>query len=172
MELKNSAQKLLNQLSSLINSMSDREYTQPLAILHNASLGQHIRHTLEFFVCLKLGVETGIVNYDQREHNKAIENDRIITLSLIDSINAFLDKEHLNKTLVLALSYSEREEDPTQIKTNYYRELAYNIEHGVHHMAIIKIGAFALRPDLLLPKDFGVAASTLRYQKKQQQITS
>jgi hypothetical protein len=44
------------------------------------------------------------------------------------------------------------------------RELVYNIEHVVHHMALVKIGLKELLPDLDLPDDFGVAVSTIRYQ--------
>ena len=168
MELKKAATRILHQLSSFINTIDDNDYAQPLVVLNNATLGQHIRHTLEFFVCLKDGLDEGLINYDKRNHDKSIETDRTIALSIINEICDFLDLDHVDKELLLELSYGEKEEDVNQIKSNFSRELAYNIEHGVHHMAIIKIGAIALRPTLDLPVDFGVASSTLRYRKKQQ----
>jgi len=55
----------------------------------------------------------------------------------------------------------------SRIKTNALRELAYNIEHAIHHMAIIKIGINEVSPYILLPSAFGVASSTIRHLKKQ-----
>jgi hypothetical protein len=49
--------------------------------------------------------------------------------------------------------------------TNYFRELTYNIEHAVHHMAIIKIGIREVANYVTLPADFGIAASTIRYKE-------
>lgn len=168
MELKKAANRILDQLILLISTLNDKEYTQPLIVLSNATLGQHIRHTLEFFICLKNGMNVALINYDKREHDKTIEKDRKIALSIINEISEFLEQFHTDEELLLELSYGENEEEVSQIKSNFSRELAYNIEHGVHHMAIIKIGALALRPTLELPTDFGVASSTLRYRNKQQ----
>ena len=171
MELKKAATRILHQLSSFIKTIDDNDYMQPLVVLNNATLGQHIRHTLEFFICLKDGLDEGLINYDNRDHDKSIERDRSLALSIIEEINSFLAQDHTDKELLLELSYGE-DEDVHQIKSNFSRELAYNIEHGVHHMAIIKIGAVALRPTLDLPVDFGVASSTLRYRKQQQTTTA
>lgn len=167
MELKNAALRILDQLSNLINELSDKDFNQPLIILNNATLGQHIRHTLEFFICLQDGLDEGKINYDKRRHDKAIETDRILSLSKIQEIVQFLSNSHGNKNLVLELVYGDTENDTHQIDSNFARELAYNIEHGVHHMAIVKIGALALRPTLQLPVDFGVASSTIRYRNNQ-----
>lgn len=167
MELQKAAIRILNQLSTLITTLNDKEYTQPLIVLNSATLGQHIRHTLEFFICMKSGLDSGVINYDKRDHDKTIESDRMVAISMIEQIYDFLKDDHPEKELLLELAYGENDENVNEIKSNFSRELAYNIEHGVHHMAIIKIGAVALRPTIELPKDFGVASSTIRYRNKQ-----
>jgi hypothetical protein len=43
----------------------------------------------------------------------------------------------------------------------------YNIEHVVHHMALVKIGIHEVSPYVILPPDFGVAISTIKYHKNQ-----
>jgi hypothetical protein len=43
------------------------------------------------------------------------------------------------------------------------RELAYNIEHTIHHMAIIKQSIIEHFTYIDLPEYFGVASSTVRY---------
>lgn len=171
MELRKAAIRILDQLSSLVKSLNDKEYTASLKVLNGATIGQHVRHTLEFFICMKNGVEVGVINYDKRDHDKAIENDRFITISKIEEACAFVNSEQENKALTLELSYGETDESECKIQSNFSRELAYNIEHGVHHMAIIKIAALAVHPDLCLPEDFGVAISTIRYQRQQQKAS-
>jgi len=168
MELRNAAVRILGQLSSLVETLDDKEYTASLDVLNGATIGQHVRHTLEFFICLKNGIEVGVINYDKRNHDKTIENDRFITISKIKEARNFVELEQENKPLILELSYGKTDESECQIQSNFSRELAYNIEHGVHHMAIIKIATLAVRPQLSLPEDFGVAVSTIRYQSKQE----
>jgi len=171
MELKKAAIRILGQLSSLVEALSDEEYIEPLKVLNGATIGQHVRHTLEFFICLKDGVAAGVINYDKRNHDKAIENDRFITISKIEEAIAFVSNKQEEMPLILELSYGDTDESEYQIQSNFSRELAYNIEHGVHHMAIIKIAALAVHTDVSLPADFGVAMSTIRYQRKQQKYS-
>jgi hypothetical protein len=167
MELKTASIRILNQLSALIGSISQDEFTQPLPVLNDSTLGQHIRHTIEFFTCLQYGIVKGVVNYDQREHDKSIESDKLIALNRIDGIEKFVNECDIDQDLMLEMSYGDQDAPNTRVKSNILRELAYNIEHSVHHMAIIKIGALSLNEDLRVPADFGVAASTIRYQQNQ-----
>ena len=51
------------------------------------------------------------------------------------------------------------------ISSTVAREVNYNIEHCIHHMALIKIGLKIIKPSLALSPSFGVAASTLQHRK-------
>jgi uncharacterized damage-inducible protein DinB len=164
MELKIACKDILDQLADAVRQMREPDFTKPSAALH-ATVGQHVRHTLEFFICLEHGFEEGTVNYDKRAHDKLIENDRVIALSTIDRITTFVLRQTADKKLSLDVGYEPRSEKCVTIETNYFRELTYNIEHAVHHMAIMKIGIREVAPYVELSPDFGVAASTVRYKE-------
>lgn len=157
---------ILAQLNDLIRQVSDDDFSRPSDVLNGSTLGQHLRHTLEFFICLERGFSSGIVNYDKRAHDKMLETDRLIAMSTIDGIMAFITGiEGENAALKLEVGYDTQREEYIRVETNVMRELIYNIEHAVHHMAIMKIGIREIAPYVELPGDFGVAASTVRHKQ-------
>jgi hypothetical protein len=50
------------------------------------------------------------------------------------------------------------------MKSSFYRELAYNIEHAIHHMALLKVAINHSFSYITVPESFGVASSTVRYR--------
>lgn len=155
----------MGQLTDLVNQINEQDFVKPVDSLGQSTIGQHLRHTLEFFICLEQGFDKGLVNYDKRSHDKLIESDKFIALSVIGKIHEFVDAQTSDKPLKLEAGYDLDKEDFVTIHTNYLRELVYNIEHAVHHMAIIKIGIREVAPYVKLSHDFGIAASTIRYQE-------
>jgi hypothetical protein len=154
----------LKQLAGLLQKLTDKTYTAKLEVLNQSSLGMHVRHIVEFYQCLEKATYTGMVNYDDRKRNKLLETDRIACIQEIEKIIIFIKEVKLERLLRLQCDYdldSEREE-PLEIETSIVRELQYNLEHSVHHMAIIRIGVSILDDTIKLSPDFGVATSTLR----------
>ena len=164
MNLSQASLNVLAQLKSVIMELRTADYSRPLISLNNATIGQHVRHTLEFYICMIQGSDKGIVNYDKRERDHRIESDPKTAIEKIEEISAYIISGPENKPVRLEGSYSMTvEETSYSIDTNIERELAYNVEHAVHHMAIIKIGLAETNPGLQLPVDFGVAVSTVRH---------
>lgn len=124
-----------------------------------------MRHTLEFFICFEHGFEKGLVNYDKRAHDKLIETDKFLAMAAIQRIQDFVSKNQEDRPLKLEVGYDLTKEDFVLVDTNYTRELVYNIEHAVHHMAIMKIGIREVAPYVTLAPDFGIAASTIRHKE-------
>jgi hypothetical protein len=149
----------LLQLSEVITQLTSVQYAQHCQVLSGASIGQHVRHTIELFTCLQQGYETGTVNYEDRKRDYRIETDPALAAAIILDIVQCIDK--LNKELILV--YSNGSESMQYMHTNYHRELLYNLEHAIHHMALIRIGINAVVV-MELPDSFGVAPSTLQYR--------
>ena len=162
--LQASAKELLYQLDKIINECRSGDFAKPLDELSGATFGQHIRHTLEFFICLYDARNDQKVNYDQRQHDKLIETDKKLASSVIHSIIDFLDKNTEDFELDFEANYTEKEGEDQIMKSSFYRELAYNIEHAIHHMALIKVAINQTLNYISLPTHFGVASSTVRYR--------
>lgn len=152
---------LLLQLQDLLEDLTDEQYMRKIKLLSNATLGQHTRHIIEFFLELNAGYVTGKVNYDKRERDYRIETGRACAMDSLTKIISLLNKE--NKALALMVDYNNDNEEPGFVETNYSRELVYNLEHTVHHMALLRIGVNAVST-IVLPVDFGVAISTLKHR--------
>ncbi len=163
-QLSNACNTILDQLSDAVTQLTEDEFTRPSKTLSGSSIGQHLRHTLEFFICLEKGWNSGLINYDKREHDKLVENDKDVALLTLNRIRQFIIGQSTNKSLLLEVGYDPTSDENVSVQTNYFRELTYNIEHAVHHMAIMKIGICEVAPHALIPENFGVAASTIRHR--------
>jgi uncharacterized damage-inducible protein DinB len=165
MQLSKACSEILNQLEDTVSQISEADFCKPSATLSQATVGQHLRHTLEFFICLEDGFGKGVINYDKRNHDRLIETDKFIALAAIDRIRGFISTQSDDKQLKLEVGYDRHNDDFIIISTNYFRELTYNIEHAIHHMAIMKIGVNEIAPYVKLVDNFGVAVSTVRYRE-------
>ena len=155
-----SLHKALNELVSLLNQISNDDFTSPCKGLSNSTIGEHTRHIIEMFQCLENQYVDGVVNYDKRNRDYRIQSDTHFALQCIDDIKKQVEKD--NKKLLLEQIVDEEE---LHIKSNYFRELLYNLEHCIHHQALIKVAVLQLE-HLQIDADFGVARSTIEYRKQ------
>ncbi|MCP4522047.1 MAG: DinB family protein [Cytophagales bacterium] len=162
MGILTASQKLLSQLQDSLSQLSNEEFKLPLAIFSGSSIGQHTRHTLEFYICLLAQVNVGCVNYDLRQRDLRLENDKSFTLDTIDSLIQQLESLDLSQQITLEATLGGK---LNTLSSNVGRELLYATEHTVHHMAIIKMGFAQHFPTVSLCEGFGVAESTITYQQ-------
>ena len=155
-----SIQKTLNELKLLISQLSNEEYVRPCESLSNATIGEHSRHIIELFQCLETQYEFGIINYDNRKRDYLIQTDTHFAQQIIEQIIFQLDKP--NKDLKLE---QKIDEEVLLLTTNYERELLYNLEHCIHHQALIKVALLQLE-SIEINENFGVARSTIEYRKQ------
>jgi hypothetical protein len=160
-KLKQNAVTILNQIADLVTQINDNHYSQPLDLLSGNTLAKHIRHILELYVQLISGIDNNEINYDKRERNLLIEHNKTYT---IDFIKDLIVKINLieNKEIQITLNTTIND-DEVIVKSSLERELVYNIEHAIHHMAIIQIACKHSFEYIKLDKNFGVAYATIQY---------
>ena len=163
MQLQQAVNNVFVQLSATLDQLSQEQYVQPCKTLFNATIGQHVRHIIELFQCLHNGYDSGKVNYENRKRDARIETDKTFAASLLPEIYKALSRE--NKSLELEACYDEHAAGSLHIATNFYREVAYNLEHTIHHMALIRVGITEVST-IELPEEFGVASSTIKYRQQ------
>jgi len=154
--------EIINQLIDLLNDIESTVYKDALQPLHCNTVGQHVRHITEFYLCALNGYKNGMVDYDARERNILIEIDKDFTVETLESIKCQLQVLNSDRNLILRSKFGGNES--LDIPSSFFRELAYLIEHTIHHLAIIKIGLNEVYPTIEIPKNFGVAHSTIRYR--------
>lgn len=163
--MKQPVKNNLQELDQLLMQLEPAAYSQKLELLSGASVGQHLRHILELYGCLFAGMKTGTVSYDQRSRDLRLETDLVFARETIRNLSSLLDAIETDKDLVLLSDFSAGEKEPFMIRTSLFRELAYNLEHSIHHQALIKIGLHDLRVSVQLDENFGFAPATIRYRK-------
>ena len=158
--LAEEARDVLLQLVDCINQLNLDEYTKKNNLLSNGTIGDHTRHIIELFEQLLSGYDTENINYDTRKRDIRIQENIDFATESIANIITRLDRN--DKQLILTTLYFNQE---MNIDTTYYRELMYNIEHCIHHQAIIKIALLYFGKTEII-ENFGMAKSTIEYKKQ------
>ena len=153
-------QQLLS-LKSVIEKMSPEAYSCSCDWLSKSTVGEHSRHVIELVQCLVNGYKEGVVCYDKRKREKEIETNNEYASAIITGLLPLLHKP--DKELTMETSFDKNGTDNIFVKTTYKREMIYNIEHAVHHLALIKVG---LKEMGIQPCDetIGIAYATLQYR--------
>jgi hypothetical protein len=152
---------LFTQIEQSLAFITNEEYTANNQILSNVTLGQHLRHIIELFQEMLSGLENGTINYENRKRDYTIECDKNFATKCLAEILKKLPSE--NKASQLVTDYGQQYNDTIVITTSYYREWIYNIEHTIHHMALMRI-VLENNLGVSLPTEYGVAASTIKYR--------
>ena len=150
----------LSENIDLLQQLTNEELTLPLPELSNATIGEHMRHIIELLGALLNHYESGSINYDKRKRDIILQSDTKEAIKILEKYCSELDKP--NKSLYLKHNCFS---DTETLETNYFRELLYNLEHSIHHQALIKVALFSF-PHIKVSESFGVAPSTLAYRKQ------
>jgi hypothetical protein len=154
---------------------------QAAAILHEPlpaegfarTVGPHLRHIVEHYETLLTGILNGVVDYESRARDHAIEVDARLAREGCESLMRRLDcldariagQGELVIDVVAAIGL-DGEADCLQ-RSTVARELLFLASHTTHHFAIIRPALVAL--GVKVPADFGKAPGTIRHERPKAQ---
>jgi uncharacterized damage-inducible protein DinB len=167
------AADLLLQTECLLQSVEPSSYTTCVPIAFNGTIGGHVRHCLDHFVCLLRGFDSGLIDYDHRDRDERIERDPALARTLVMALRADLeqlDADLLDAAVQTRCEVSYRRGDSPCSTSSLGRELAYAVAHGIHHFALISI--LARLQGIQLPDGFGIAPSTLVHRRTQNAVAA
>lgn len=151
---------LLEIQEQFLSKISTDDYTRKIESLGYCTIGNHTRHIIEFLEILVDGYDSEFINYDHRNRDENLENSPIFAEKKILKILENVEKP--NKNLKLQQDFLSKN---LEIASTYYRELLYNIEHCIHHQALIKVAILQLNVMHLVDDNFGVAYSTIKHKE-------
>jgi len=155
----------LEQGVSLLEALTDDQYTAALPKMGASAIGAHYRHHLDHVRSVVIALSTGCVDYDDRVRGTDIEFDRGVaihaTRELMDRLSDLSEAKLAQSMLVQQRSCASGEARP-ESPTTLMRELAFLQSHAVHHYAVM--GLIARLHGVCPPKCFGVMPSTLNYE--------
>ncbi|MEW6304682.1 MAG: DinB family protein [Verrucomicrobiota bacterium] len=161
-----SAIETLRQGEALLQELTDELYVRRLPAAYNASIGGHIRHCLDHFRSLLEAGASGDLNYDRRERNTLIENDRFAALNATRELCegfAQLGEELVDRELAVTCKTSYSASGSQTSPSTIGREIMYSVAHAVHHYALIGIMGAVM--GIAMPPGFGVAPSTMKHRE-------
>lgn len=163
-----SVEDVLRQGCGLLRSVGSESYGRRTVGPHGSPLGAHYRHVLDHFTSLLEGIPVGVVNYDQRRRSPDLEISVAAAVSATETlIAAFqrLPEDQLQEECSVIYSVGYGNVEPSAVRSNVAREIAFCVGHAIHHYAILRLLCSAMSIDL--PYEFGVAPSTLKHQSAQ-----
>jgi hypothetical protein len=160
--------RILRQGVDLIETLDDELYKKSQQPVAASGIGGHIRHCIDHVRSLLDGLTAGRIDYDSRQRDLLVEQDRGYAIVKMREVIAGLDelRDEPNKdygSLDIKMDVPDGAES-FWTTSSIERELQSMISHTVHHFALI---AFLVRLNgATTTEDFGVARSTLDYWKE------
>ncbi len=160
----------LRQGVELLGRVHDEMYVKTVAPYSGSGVGKHIRHNVDHYECFFTGLTSGKIDYDGRQRDPRIETDRRYAakkmLSIIPPLEALAVKK-LGDPILVKMNDTDEKQDASQWSASTIgRELQFLMSHTVHHYAVIAIILKIQGFDC--DQDFGVAPSTLKYQRSRE----
>lgn len=148
-----------DQISSYLDKLPNECYAMSLPLLSGNSIGKHFRHILEIIEALALGSD--VVCYDKRERKEIYEQSKEAFLARFEELNERLFTREWNVSLQIKHDPAPGHLPVAYYTSSYGRELLYNLEHVIHHLALVKLASLSIDHGHCVPERFGIAFSTL-----------
>ena len=113
---------------------------------NNETIGRHIRHIIDFYLCFIGYIDSNFIDYDARKRSAKIESDISFARNKIEEIIYFLKNTDLvDKNIKVRMNSSVSNLD---LNSSIFRELMHIADHAIHHANLIQVIIKNEFPDL------------------------
>jgi len=151
-------QAQLRMLRSTIDELPDDLFGARISQA-SGSIGEHVRHTLDHARALLALIDGDDLTYDARLRGTPVETHAEIAARAIDRVCSdlgALDRADARSIRLHLIAEAGRR--PSQLTSTVGREVAFVIQHTIHHCALIAL--LLERRGIAAPARFGYAPST------------
>jgi hypothetical protein len=135
---------VLDDLAAVVVGLDTVEYADSGIAGLSGSVGSHVRHVLDHVRAFETGIASGLVDYEARVRDTALEQDGGLALAALGSARRRLGERS----------------DAVRSRAAVGRELAFVLSHTIHHSAVIALLLHRIAPRPGLPARFGLAPGT------------
>lgn len=128
-------------------------------------IGAHLRHAAEHFICFLRGFSDGMVDYDARDRDEAIERDperfREALAGVCRTLSG-LTREQLQQRIRIRQT-AALDCAPSTLDSTVERELVFLSSHTIHHLAVVV--NLCREQGVDLPEELALAFSTAVFRQ-------
>ena len=154
--------QVLDRCTLVLDRIPESLYTKCEPPLE--SIGAHLRHAIEHFVCFLDGLAGLEVDYDQRCRDELLETDVAEARRVIEELRTKLLEINI-PTLEKAMRVVQlpgMDQSPVALESSVVCELIFLSSHMVHHLSLIYLRCANAGIDL--PEDVPLAFSTIAHR--------
>lgn len=157
---------ILDQLADLLGTLDDDDYARKPVGVVPSSIGGHVRHCLDHVEALLSGLPHGLLDYDARRRDTAIERCRRSALAALAGLREELlgrSWPEMNRPLRMKLLL-DASSAPVEVVSSLGRELSFVLSHTIHHNALVAVLVRLQGGEV--PPRFGYAPSTVAHEEQ------
>jgi len=163
--LRNATLETLDQVMEIIDLVSDHYLAE--STISSSPIGRHVRHITDHLLAFQSGISSGCIDYNLRRRDTAFEYDPAFAKKTLANFTHWLKSAPLDKQTVTVVSeISVSHSESAKLTSTLDRELMFQINHTLHHVAYIRAIAKSLGLDI--PAYLGVAPATASYLRERE----
>lgn len=158
--------EVVEQLITFISDMTKSEYQFIAKPLFTSTIGQHLRHIVDLYRAIQLGLDSRVINYDYRRRGALIETDRHEGIKELESLRSWLqtlDSTAFDMPVSINSEISLSQQTSETYISSLGRELNFASSHLIHHLAIM--AAIAKSAGMNANPSLGTAPATATYNR-------
>ncbi|MCA9287652.1 MAG: hypothetical protein KDA05_03655 [Phycisphaerales bacterium] len=157
---------VLEQCARFIQCLPEGCYARESRLIRGGTIGKHVRHTVDHFAAAVGGLDAGEpIDYDHRSREVPMETTPSVAIEAIGRLRdrlGSLDAPAMGRPVRIRVMVAGDGTEAT-LDSSLGRELHFAFHHAVHHHAMLK--AIAGEFGVEAPSEFGIAPSTVNYQR-------